>query len=135
MEIDINNLTDFKVDISFLKEIVKKILKEEGEKNFNVSIALVNEETIRKINKKYRKKDKATDVLSFVHSELDNFCGDEMLGEIIICPFQVGKRKKEIVKVLIHGIFHLLGYDHEKNIKEAEVMRKKEEEYVFFFSN
>ncbi len=130
MEIDINNLTSFKVKSFLLKKTVRKILKEEGKNDCNVSIALVGEKKIKEINKKYRKKEKVTDVLSFSYCELDGFCKDCMLGEIIICPSQVKKEKKELIRVLIHGVLHLLGYDHEKNRKEAEVMEKKEEKYI-----
>ena len=61
------------------------------------------------LNKKYRKKDKVTDVLSF---------GEE-LNEIVICP-SVIKSKKELVKVLIHGILHVLGYEHSKAMRDKE---------------
>ncbi len=130
MEIDINNLTSFKVKVLPLKKTVKKILKKEGKNDCNVSIALVDEKKIKEINKKYRKKEKVTDVLSFSYCESDGFCKDCMLGEIIICPSQVKKEKKELTEVLIHGVLHLLGYDHEKNKKETEIMEKKEKEYI-----
>ncbi len=130
MEIDINNLTSFKINGSFLKKTIEEILKKEGKNDYSVSIALVDEKKIKEINKKYRKKDEATDVLSFSYCESDSFCKDCMLGEIIICPSQVKKRKKELNEVLIHGVLHLLGYDHEKNKKEAKIMEKKEEEYI-----
>ncbi len=130
MEIGINNLTSFKVKHSLLKKTVRKILKEERKNDCNVSIALVGEKKIKEINKKYRKKEKVTDVLSFSYCQLDDFYKDRILGEIIICPSQVKKEKKELIRVLIHGVLHLLGYDHEKSKKEAEIMEKKEKEYI-----
>jgi probable rRNA maturation factor len=133
MEIDINNLTDFKVKNSFFKEIVKDIFKKEGKENCSASIALVDRKTIREINKKYRKKDKATDVLSFAYSESNCFCNDRILGEIIICPYEIENEKKALTKVLIHGTLHLLGYDHEKGKKEEKKMKEKENEYLSLF--
>ena len=111
--IEINNLTTIAVDKKFLEGVAKKVLKEENRKEDDLSIALVGERRIRKLNKKYRGKNKVTNVLAF---------GDG-LNEIIICPAVV-KTKKELARVLIHGILHILGHDHSK------LMRKKEEYYA-----
>ncbi|PIR71400.1 MAG: rRNA maturation RNase YbeY, partial [Candidatus Nealsonbacteria bacterium CG10_big_fil_rev_8_21_14_0_10_37_25] len=84
---------------------------------------------IRKLNKKYRGKNRMTDVLSFP---------DNGLGEIVICLREVKKNakkfgssfKKELSTCLIHGILHLLGYDHEKSVEEVKKMRDREEYYL-----
>ncbi len=110
--IGINNLTASEVDEKFLKRVAKKVLKEENKEGIDLSIALVGQTRIRKLNKKYRGKNQATDVLSF---------GDG-LNEIIICLREV--KEQELARVLIHGILHILGYKHSKK------MRKKEEYYV-----
>lgn len=127
--IEVNNLTGFKVDKKFLKKLAQKVLASERKNKTELSIALVGPKRIKELNKKYRKKDKVTDVLSFTYNKSS--------GEIIICPQEVKKNskkfnytfKKELARVLIHGILHLLGYDHEGSEKEAEKMRKKEEYY------
>ncbi len=122
--IEINNLTTSKisnVDKEFLKGVAKKVLKGEKRKEIDLSIAFIGEARIRKLNKKYRNNNKITDVLSF---------GDE-LNEIVICLREIKKNaktynstfKKELARVLIHGIFHLLGYNHKE-------MQKKEEYYA-----
>ena len=119
--IEINNLTTVAVDKEFLKRVARKVLKGENKEGIDLSIVFTGEKKIRKLNKKYRKKDKVTDVLSF---------GDG-LNEIIICLGEVKKNakkynstsKKELARVLIHGILHLLGYEHSKK------MQKKEEYY------
>lgn len=129
MFVEINNLVADRGNKKFLKKIAKRILVEENEKNLGLSIALVSQTAIKKINKKYRKKNKTTDVLSF-------FYGNE--GEIVICPEVVKKNakkfgipfKKELIRILIHGIMHLLGYDHEKNEKKAELMEEKQNYYL-----
>ncbi|KPJ73409.1 hypothetical protein AMJ48_01485 [Parcubacteria bacterium DG_74_1] len=129
--IEINNLTTTLVDKKSLKEIGQKILEKEEKEGKDLSIALVGQKKIRELNKNYRKKDKATDVLSFKY---------DSLGEIVICPEVVRKNakkfnstfKKELARVLIHGILHLLGYDHNKSITEAKRVIKKEKYYLSY---
>jgi len=111
-------LTTNKVDEEFLKGLAKKVLQGEDKKEMELSMALVGQGRIRELNKKYRKKNKATDVLSFQY---------DGSGEIVICLREVKKNakkfkstfKKELARVLIHGILHILGYDHE-GMKEKE---------------
>ena len=127
--IEINNLTTVVIDEDFLKKTAKIVIDGEKKKAIELSIALVGQERIKKLNKKYRGKNRATDVLSFSY---------DGSGDIVICLGEVKKNarrfgttfEKELSKVLIHGILHLLDYDHEKNEKEAEKMRKKEEYYL-----
>lgn len=159
--IEINNLTTSSVDEEFLKKICQEVLKKEKKEDkdlstqpsakrakrgeVSLSIALVGQGRIRKINKRYREKNRVTDVLAFPESKvlLEKFKVGPIqraqnLGEIIICLREVNKNarkdnitpEKELARVLIHGILHLLGYDHEKSEAEAEKMRKKEESYL-----
>ncbi len=122
-KIDINNQTEMKIDQPSVKKIVRSVLKEKEINDSNVSIAFVGKQNIRELNKKYRKQDKATDVLSFE--------GDEkgFLGEIIIAPEIVEQRgecfQDDLRDVLIHAVLHLLGYDHIKQGDRA-VMREEE---------
>ncbi len=126
--IEINNLTRKKIDGKFLAEIAKKVLKEE-KNNSDISIVLVGSQKIKDLNKKYRKKNRATDVLSFTYMKS---------GEIVLCAQiikQNAKRfgetfKKELTLVLIHGVLHILGYDHEVSGKDAKKMERKEEYYL-----
>jgi probable rRNA maturation factor len=123
--IEIINISggDRNVSKDFLKKIAEKVFKLEKTK-LDLSIALVDSSEIRKLNKKYRKKDKATDVLSF---------GDDM-NQIVICTDEVKKNgedfKKELTRVVIHGILHLLGYEHEKGGRKEKEMLSKQEEYL-----
>ena len=134
--IEINNLTTSRVDEDFLKKTAKMVL--EGEhpskgrvpEEVNLSIALVGQGRMRELNKKYLGKNRATDVLAF---------GDnDGLGEIVICLREVKKNtkryettfEKELSKVLIHGILHLLGYNHEKSEVQAKKMEEKENYYL-----
>ncbi|HNY36005.1 MAG TPA: rRNA maturation RNase YbeY [Candidatus Pacearchaeota archaeon] len=127
--IEINNLSKNykKIDKVFLKKVAEKVLRgEKNKKKIELSIAIVNPEEIKKLNKKYRNINKPTDVLSF--GEIG-----EDISEVVICPEEVEKNgkdfKKELTLVLIHGILHLFKYDHEKTKKEAEKMFQKQEEY------
>jgi len=121
--IEINNLTLKKIDLDRVESVILETLK--GEKHNldkEVSVAIVDADEIRKINKSYRKIDNSTDVLSFEGQ-------NDILGEIIICPEEVQKNGKsfddELKRVLIHGTLHLLGYDHEKD--QGEMIEKQEE--------
>jgi len=141
--IEINNLTKFNLDEKKLKGIIKKVLIGKLKKN-DLSVAFVNPGAIKNLNRKYRKKNRITDVLSF--AEFKNLKKElkikkirerVILGEIIICPQEVDKNAKkfkskfenELYRVLIHGILHLLGYDHEKSEKQANLMEKKQSYY------
>jgi len=127
--IEINNLTTTPIEEEILKKVAERILEGENKRNTDLSIALVGPGRIRKLNKKYRGKNRVTDVLSFP---------DNGLGEIVICLREVKKNakkfgssfKKELSTCLIHGILHLLGYDHEKSVEEVKKMRDREEYYL-----
>ena len=143
--VSINNITkEFKnIDERFLTKVVKKILVQEKiSARMNLSIALIDAVEIKAINKKYRKENKATDVLSFgelVNQGKSNGLFSE--PEIIICPEEVQKNakqakelfKKELARVLIHAILHLLNYEHEEGGDQAKKMFRKQEEYVSLF--
>ena len=163
--IEINNLTTQQIDEDFLRKCVKIVLDSEpafapafakatagkkamagkGKKEADLSIALVGQGRMRKINKRYRGKNRVTDILSFSESKvlLEKFkVGPiqkiQSLGEIVICLREVKKNakkfksslEKELAKVLIHGVLHLLGYDHEKSEKAAKEMEEKQEKLV-----
>ncbi len=84
---------------------------------------LIEKQNMRELNKKYRKKNKITDVLSFA-GEAD------FLGDVVICAQQVQKQAKEhkldaseeLAYLVLHGLLHLLGYDHEASAAEAKKM-------------
>jgi rRNA maturation RNase YbeY len=130
--IEINNLTNFSVDKKSFSHIAKKVLSGENRGRYLLSLAFVNKGEIKKLNKKFRKKDQATDVLSFELKQGNS------LGEIVICPEIVKENakkdkipvKKEMIKVFIHGILHLCGYDHKKSKAEAKKMEEKEIKYL-----
>jgi len=140
--IEVNNLTTKEIDEEFLRNMAETVLRgEKTEENADLSIVLVGSRRIRKLNKDYRGKNKVTDVLSFSTSKKDEknlFFNVNNLGEIIICLREIKKTakrtgsnfKKELARCLIHGILHLLGYEHEKSKEGAKKMEKKQKKYL-----
>lgn len=139
MKIQIENRQNkIKIDRRKMRGTVTKILKLLDCANSEVSISLVDDADIRVLNKQYLGRDRATNVISF--SLLEGECGDvnpQTLGDIVI-SVETARRdaaagrlttEQEIDFLLIHGILHLLGYNHENTTKqEAARMKKKEKE-------
>ncbi len=126
--VNLYNLTERSFDKVSLKKLAKKVLKEENTKRGNVDIILVDRKKIKELNSKYRDEDKETDVLSFLEKETRGDFVDpsnEKLGEIVICP----EVAKDLKRVLVHGLLHLLGYNHQEK-EEAEIMEKKNKKYL-----
>ena len=106
-----------------------------------ISIILTNEENIQRINNEYRKIDKPTDVLSFPMFEPSEINDakkrEEVLGDIIVCMPVVKRQaveyehteEREFAYMLVHGFYHLMGYDHIKE-EDKQKMRAKEEEVL-----
>ena len=131
-----------------IKRVVEQCFKEENmeDSKLYISITLTTPDNIHKINKKYRNVDRATDVLSFPmfeKEEIDNkiakhdFEHEDVLGDIVISIEQVEKQAKEYVHsferefayMLVHGFYHLMGYDHIQE-EDKVVMRAKEEKVL-----
>lgn len=107
-----------------------------------VSVLLVDNQTIQKLNKEYREKDAPTDVLSFALNEGDEpdvIDGPEgtLLGDIIISLEKAAEQareyghsiEREMAFLTVHGMLHLLGYDHESEADRSE-MRQEEEQVL-----
>ena len=131
------------------KEVIGKVLsqcfKEEKLENSKlcVTVTLTTPKTIQEINKQYRNIDRATDVLSFPMFEKDeldekiqtnDFENEDILGDIVVSVDKVKEQaieyghsfERELSYMIVHGFYHLMGYDHiEENDKK--IMREKEE--------
>lgn len=126
--------------LDIIKKVVMKSLKIERLKNATCSIIIVDKEYIHKLNKEYRNIDKVTDVISFALED-DNKClmpeKIRLLGDIYICLDRAKEQsqeyghslERELCFLAVHGIYHLLGYDHETK-EEEEIMFKKQEEVL-----
>ena len=106
-------------------------------KKVNFTVLLSDNHKIKKLNNKFRKKNKITDVLSFPfnHTIKNNvYIGDIAIGfEIINKRSKVSDFNYEFDKIWIHGYLHLIGYDHKKN-KEYKKMQKKEKIILNFLN-
>ncbi|MBI5123805.1 MAG: rRNA maturation RNase YbeY [Candidatus Omnitrophica bacterium] len=121
----------------FIKKIVLFVLNFlKKPQEIDLEIIFLDDDSIRRLNKRYKRKDLPTDVLSFKIDRRE-FGVDEFLGEILISADRAFHNAKifessferELALYVIHGILHLLGYDDEKN-KDRVVMRKIEQEIL-----
>ncbi len=118
-----------KVPVRRLKKAARRILGLLHQDGVELSLALVGDEEIRKLNARYRNKNGPTDVLSFPSKE-HLPPGEKILGDVVISVEQANRQAKkrgkaldeEMETLLIHGILHILGYDHERSKKEATIM-------------
>ncbi len=135
--------------INLIKKVISRCFKEEKLDGLNIyiSITLTTKEQIKKLNKQYRNIDKETDVLSFPmfeKNEIDKIIKDrqkqpilEVLGDIVISTQQVSEQaieyghsfERELSYMIVHGFYHLMGYDHIKE-DDKNVMRPKEEKIL-----
>ena len=128
MSIGIFNKTEEKIDKSFVRKVVKHTLKKMEAEKSEVNIIFVGLEEIHEINKTYRNVDRPTDVISFALEDTEDVTvyEERVLGDIYICLDKVHEQAKEyghteireMAFLIVHGLLHLLGYDH--MIKEEE---------------
>lgn len=142
MTLLIRNFTKNRISAKRLEKVTEAVIVEEKIKGgVEISLVFTGEKRIRNLNKTYRGVDRVTDVLSFEGENDDDFVspdeGVSYPGEIFICypraQRQAREKKhsieKEIDILLVHGLFHLLGYDHIKD-EDYMVMHKKEEKVI-----
>lgn len=139
--IEIANTTRAKINRQLIKSAAEVVLTGEITPTkipVEISIAFVSPQKIKLLNKKWRGIDLPTDVLSFLSGDEKQFkIPFKFLGELIICPKQVAADARELGRtidfelawVVIHGILHLLGYNH-KTKKGALTMKQKEDYYL-----
>ena len=127
---------DLKKELKCVKEVLKHAIKFEKVTNIYFSVIIVDNKTIRDINKNYRNIDKETDVISFaLNDEKDeNFYDVNMLGDIYISIDKALEQAnayghsliRELSFLAVHGFLHLLGYDHMKDEDEKIMFEKQE---------
>ena len=115
-----------------LTKIVSTILEQEKMSDCVINLRLLNDKEMKKLNKQFRQKDKTTNVLSFPNDDI-SVKQTKNIGDIAISVEYVkAEAKKEgktfddhIIHMLAHGVYHILGYDHENN-ENAMIMENKE---------
>lgn len=139
MEIFIkNDYREIKVDTLKIKRQIGKVLDSLRCNEHEISILFVGDQGIRGLNHQFRDVDRPTDVLSFpqILEGEPEVPGAPLLGDVAISLETARRQSKEhglsleeeLTLLLIHGILHLLGYDHEISDREEERMRKKTRE-------
>lgn len=120
------------VDVEALEQLARATLLGEGVGRAELSVSLVEEEEIEDLHVRYMDEPGPTDVLSFPLDDADVDEGDvRVLGDVVICP-EVAARNNpadpgaEIRLLLVHGILHLLGYDHEEDDERAAMWARQE---------
>ncbi len=129
MIIDIANLQKhFEIKNSKIKSAVKEVLDKEG-KDATLSFAFVDNNEIKKLNKRYFDSDEATDVIAFPLSNQKNVISGEIIVSVETAVDTAGKGwiniEGEILLYVVHGLLHLLGYS-DANKEEARIMHEKE---------
>ena len=123
-------------DYSYLNKIIDKTLEMENVLSSNFAIVFIDDEKMHELNKNYRGIDRTTDVLSFAFEDNNKICYNiRQLGEIYVSiPKMVSQakeyghsEKRELAFLVVHGLLHLLGYDHTLGIEEEKVMFEKQE--------
>lgn len=147
-EIIYKNIEEKTVWEKVIEKVLKQCFKEEKIENSKllITITLTNPENIKKINKEYRDIDRATDVLSFPMFEKEeleekikknDFEHEDVLGDIIISVEKVQEQaieyghsfERELSYMVVHGFYHLMGYDHIQE-EDKKKMRPKEEKIL-----
>ena len=135
---NINNQYGYE-DYDYLEEVILETLRHEQALGAIYSIIFVNESCIKELNRDYRGKDAVTDVISFAFEDNGNELPDgiRMLGDIYICIPRMKEQaknyghseKRELSFLVVHGLLHLLGYDH-MSLEEEKVMFGLQEEIL-----
>lgn len=130
MQVNVVKLSSWRIPRQFIQKWMKDLtreIKKQAKHDLSqreITLAFVEKKAIRELNRDFRSVDKGTDILSF-----SGFSSSE-LGELVLCGAIVEKQahdhelssKEELGYLLIHGVLHLLGYDHEKGGKAEKVM-------------
>lgn len=132
MEVFIANEQELSVDEPSLSGLARHVLVKEGlDESAELSILLIGADHIRRLNSRFAGNDYATDVLSFPMMD-DEDATESMLGDVVLCP-EVARANaeklnhsldRELNVLLVHGILHLLGYDHQGKTDHSEMERR-----------
>lgn len=142
-----NNQTEVRAPVG-IRMLIRRccqavLVAEHFGQDAEVSVSFVSNDEIHRLNKIYRQKDRATDVLSFPlgqdgHYDTNKETGCALLGDVVISLEMAVKQadmyghslEREIGFLTVHSMLHLLGYDHETSPLEERKMREKEEEVL-----
>jgi probable rRNA maturation factor len=128
-----NQLRRARFDQPCLMRLAQAILSSVGEKTADLGVLLIGDRSMRRLNRQYRKMDRTTDVLAFSLREGPG-PSSALIGDVAISVPTAAKQARqlgrsldeELTALLVHGILHLCGYDHERSNREARRMQQRE---------
>ncbi len=138
--INIENIcTGVKVKKERISDLAQTVLSNEGVLEAEISIVIVDDEYIIRLNQEYLNKNTTTDVLSF---RLTDDTGDKLEGEVYANIEQITRQasdyhvlmEDEISRIVIHGVLHLLGFDDQTG-EQNKIMTEKEDQYLEILNN
>jgi rRNA maturation RNase YbeY len=117
-----------------LRRGARRVLEALRRPEADLSILLVSDPEMRRLNRRWRGKDRPTDVLAFAQAEGAGVPPDGLLGDVVISVDTARRQARErghslsdeAEHLLVHGVLHLLGYDHERSVAEARRMQRRE---------
>ena len=137
MKINFNRLTSISLRQKITDIFVTALKETNNKNNMSVNITIVGEKTIKNLNKEYRNVDRVTDVLSFPLNDEEDYLSSEFkleqvctdLGDIVICLKKAKQQaqeyghseEREICFLALHGLLHLIGFDHITKKQESEM--------------
>ena len=128
--------------LSRLHSLAENILRASGSARADLSLLLVGDRSMQRLNRRYRRKDRTTDVLAFPIRKHPvrptphaSRLAPALLGDVVISFPQAARQARqaghslehELTLLVIHGLLHLLGYDHERSAREARRMQRREQ--------
>jgi rRNA maturation RNase YbeY len=132
--IDVNVFFYKKLKIRYnIKEFIKKILVSEKKNKYCINIIFVDDKKIKQINSDFRFKTNTTDVISFNYDK-NIYSGGDVFISVDTARSNAKKYgvnfELEILRLVAHGVLHILGYDHTKFFRNTEIMKRKQEKYI-----
>jgi probable rRNA maturation factor len=129
--VDLSDRQEMTVDPQPLLALAERALAGEGITDAELSVSLVTAEEMAELHERYMGEAGPTDVLSFPLGEEEGEGGPRMLGDVVICPevaaTQNADLDAELRLLLVHGILHLLGYDHDTEEGRTRMWERQEE--------
>ena len=123
----VSNRQDLRVDESELAGLAEHTLEAEGRTHGELSLSFVTAEEMAGLHLTYMEEEGPTDVLSFPMDE------EGLLGDVVVCPAEAARNRPdleaELRLLVVHGVLHLLGYDHEDD-EDRRVMWAKQDAYM-----
>ena len=126
----ISNRQEFEVDEDALRELARDTLRQEGLGRAELSLSFVDDGEIADLHERYLDEPGPTDVLSFPLDDVDED-GVRILGDVVIAPSVAARNhpddpSAELRLLVVHGILHLLGYDHEEDGARTRMWERQE---------